>query len=110
MKIAVSFAALAVELGGEPIRPFADPARHAIFAIRAAFEAATRPAGMDLDRSVALRVFGERREADCHQHEFALPRRRQTAFHASGPITLTTTGGITWNLTIKSRWRCTAGR
>ncbi len=41
VKIAVSFAALAVELGGEPIRPFTDPAQHAIFAIRAAFEAAT---------------------------------------------------------------------
>jgi len=40
-RIAVSFAALAVELGGDAIRPFADPAQHAIFAIRTAFEAAT---------------------------------------------------------------------
>jgi len=39
--IAVSFAALAVELGGDAIRPFADPTRHAIFAIRAAFKAAS---------------------------------------------------------------------
>jgi len=41
VNLAVSFAALAVELGGEAIRPFADPARHAIYAIRAAFRAAS---------------------------------------------------------------------
>jgi transposase-like protein len=41
VKIAVSFAALAVELGGDAIRPFTDPAQHAISAIRAAFKAAT---------------------------------------------------------------------
>jgi len=40
-RIAVSFAALAVELGGEAVSPFADPARHAISAIRAAFGAAS---------------------------------------------------------------------
>ena len=36
----VAFAALAVELGGEAIRPPADPARFAVAAIGAAFEAA----------------------------------------------------------------------
>jgi transposase-like protein len=41
VKIGVSFAALAVELGGDAIAPFADPARHAIYAIRAAFRAAS---------------------------------------------------------------------
>ena len=36
----VGFAALAVELGGEAIRPAADPGRFAVAAIRAAFGAA----------------------------------------------------------------------
>jgi hypothetical protein len=36
----VAFAALAVELGGEAIRPAADPGRFAVAAIGAAFEAA----------------------------------------------------------------------
>ena len=69
-------------------RPSPEPARYAISAIRAAFRGSERPAGMGLDRAVALRVFGERREADRHQHRFPLPRRRQTAFHASGPIAM----------------------
>jgi len=36
----VAFAALAVELGGEPVRPAADPGRFALAAITAAFGAA----------------------------------------------------------------------
>jgi hypothetical protein len=41
VRIGVSFAALCVELGGEAIAPFAEPARYAISAIRAAFAAAS---------------------------------------------------------------------
>jgi hypothetical protein len=39
-ELGVSFAALAVELGGEPVRPAASPARFALEAITAAFGAA----------------------------------------------------------------------
>jgi hypothetical protein len=41
VRIGVSFAALCVELGGEVIAPFAEPAHYAISAIRAAFAAAS---------------------------------------------------------------------
>jgi hypothetical protein len=89
VRIGVSFAALCVELGGEAIAPFAEPARYAISAIRAAFAAASALPGWASIGTVALRLFGERRrEADRHQHRFPLPRRRQTAFHASGPIVM----------------------
>ena len=79
----VAFAALAVELGGEAIRPAAEPGRFAVAAIGAAFGAACRAAGMGGAGRVAVRVVGERREADRGQHNLALPDRRQTAFHAS---------------------------
>ncbi len=39
-ELGVAFAALAVELGGEPVRPAADPGRFALAAITAAFGAA----------------------------------------------------------------------
>jgi hypothetical protein len=39
-ELGVAFAALAVELGGQPIRPPADPGRFAVAAIAAAFDAA----------------------------------------------------------------------
>ncbi len=39
-ELGVAFAALAVELGGEPVRPPADPGRFALAAVRAAFDAA----------------------------------------------------------------------
>jgi len=41
LRIGVSFAALCVELGGDAIAPFTEPARYAISAIRAAFAAAS---------------------------------------------------------------------
>jgi Domain of unknown function (DUF6431) len=44
-RLAVGFAALAVELGGEPIEPGDDPQAWALAAIRAAFRAATALAG-----------------------------------------------------------------
>jgi hypothetical protein len=40
-ELGVAFAALAVELGGEAIRPAADPGRFALAAISAAFDAAS---------------------------------------------------------------------
>src|SRR5258706_152736 len=42
-----------------------------------------RPAGMGRAGGVAVRVRGERRDADRRQHNLALPDGRQTAFHAS---------------------------
>ena len=84
-ELGVAFAALAVELGGEAIRPAAEPGRFALAAIGAAFGAAAGLPGWLAAGRVAVRVGGERREADRGQHNLALPDRRQTAFHASCP-------------------------
>ena len=66
------FAALAVELGGEAIRPAAEAGRFALAAVGAAFAAAAGLAGMAPAGRVAVRVGGERREADRGQHSLAL--------------------------------------
>ena len=71
-------------------------------AIGAAFEAAAHAGGLGRAGPVAVRVGGERREADRHQHEYALSDRRQASFHASGPvIDGTRTRGMTWTTTAR---------
>jgi hypothetical protein len=79
-ELAVSFSALAVELGGEVVRPQPDPLRSAVTAIGAAFTAA---AGLGGAGTVAVRLRGDRREPACRQRILALPDHRQAAFHAS---------------------------
>ena len=55
VELGVGFAALAVELGGEPLRPPAGAGRFALAAIRAAFEAA---AGLPGWLALGRRRFG----------------------------------------------------
>jgi transposase len=43
-------------------------------------------AGVGECRAVAVRLGGDRREADRHQHGFALVDHRQPSFHASSPL------------------------
>ena len=81
----VAFAALAVELGGEAIRPAADPGRFAVAAIGAAFGAAAALpgwAGLGVWRFASSvsggRLIAANTTSPC-------PDRRQTAFHASYP-------------------------
>ena len=57
--------------------PVDDARSFALGARSGSLPSGERPAGMALDRAVALRLCGERREAARHQHRFALPRRRQ---------------------------------
>src|SRR5512142_1912556 len=59
---------------------------------------------------VAIRVGGDRREADRGQHTLALPDRRQTAFHASCPAITGMRRQTAWTTGSKSRSHCTAGR
>ena len=92
-ELGAGFAALAVELGGEAIRPAAEAGRFALAAIGAAFAAAAGLPGWLAAGRVAVRVVGERREADRGQHRLALPGGRQTAFHASCPIGTAMNGG-----------------
>ena len=104
------FAALAVELGGEAIRPAAEAGRFALAAIGAAFAAAAGLPGWLAAGRVAVRVVGERREADRRQHRLALPDGRQTAFHASCPASARMNGGPRWTARGRNRSHCTAGR
>ena len=85
-ELAVTFAALAAELGGDVITPLPDVAT--LCARRLSWRLAGRLGlpGMAGCWSVALRLRRHRREVDRHQHEYALSHRRQTAFHASCPI------------------------
>ena len=69
-ELGVAFAALAVELGGEAVRP-AGAGRFALAAVGAAFAAAAGLPGWRAGR-VAVRVVGDRREADRRQHSLAL--------------------------------------
>ncbi len=59
---------------------------------------------------VAVRLGRHRRGIDRHQHELALSRRRQTAFHASCPIEGREREETRWNTTEPRPWPCTAGR
>ena len=109
--LAVAFAALAVELGGEAVDAAGDPMRRRARRHR-------RPPGGPRVRcrdgwpsgggASARRCAGGRLAR--HQHELALSRRRQTSFHASCPMTDHETGETTWTTTTPRRWRCTAGR
>jgi Domain of unknown function (DUF6431) len=87
-ELAVSFSALAVELGGEVVRPQPDPLQSAVAAISAAFTAAAAPAGVGRPGSVAVRGRGDRREPAGRQRILALPDHRRAAFPASQePVT-----------------------
>ncbi len=68
------------------------------------------PAGVGRAGGVAVRLRGERREADRRQHNLALPGGRQTAFHASCPAITGMREAEGWITSCKSRSRCTAGR
>ena len=83
-ELGAAFAALAVELDGEAVTP--PPGRAGSRWRRSApRRRGGRPAGMGPAGRVAVRVGGDRREADRRQHSLALVRGRQAAFHASYP-------------------------
>ena len=84
-ELGVGFAALAVELGGEAITPAGPGEPVGAGRDRRGVRRGRRAAGMAPAGRVAVRVVGERREADRRQQRLALPDRRQTAFHASYP-------------------------
>ena len=108
--LARSFAALAVELGGEALTPLNDPGHDALAAIGAAWRAAAGAAGMVGRGAVALRFVGVRRDARRHQHELPLSPRRQTSFHASCHMTAKDKETTTWMTNMQKRSRCTVGR
>ena len=99
----VAFAALAVELGGQPVTPPAGAGRSR------GVRRGRRAAGMGPAGRVAVRVVGDRREADRRQHNLALVRGRQAAFHASYPA-FTGIRRTAWTTRGRNRSRCTAGR
>ncbi len=84
-ELGLAFAALAVELGGEPVCPGGQPGQVRVRGDHRGVQRGGGPAGMAGGRGVAVRLVGERREADRGQHNLALPDRRQAAFHASCP-------------------------
>ena len=77
---------------------------------RCRFRCGLLPAGLAGAGGVAVRVGGERREADRGQQKLALPDRRQTAFHASCPAITGMRRQRAWTTGSKRKWRCTAGR
>jgi hypothetical protein len=82
-ELAVSFAALCAELGGEAVRP--DPDRRlrwAAGAVGAAFEAASGLPGWAV-LGAWLRRRGDRREPAGRQRVLTLADHRRQAFHAS---------------------------
>jgi hypothetical protein len=113
-ELAVSFSALAAELGGEVVRPLPDRLRSAVVAVGAAFTAA---AGLGGAGTVAVRLRRDRREPAGRQRILALPDDRQAAFHASQEL-MTRTGAMTpaggvvpgWMRRCGRRSRCTGGR
>src|SRR6266567_4631727 len=86
--------------GGGPVRAGGDRRR---------VRRGRRPAGMGPAGGVAVRVVGDRREADRRQHSLALVRGRQAAFDGSCPA-MTAEGRTAWITSSKSRSRCTGGR
>ena len=84
-ELGVAFAALAVELDGVAVTPPSAAGRFALAAISAASDAAACSAGTGPAGRLAVRLGGDRREADRRPHNLALVRGRQAAFHASYP-------------------------
>src|SRR6266702_3446860 len=82
-ELGVAFAALAVELGGAAVTPPAGPVRAG--RDRRRVRRGRRAAGVAPAGRVAVRLSGDRRQADRRQHGLALVRGRQAAFHASYP-------------------------
>ena len=115
-ELAVSFSALAAELGGEVVRPRPDPLRSAVAAVGAAFTAAAGlPGWAVLGRwRFACAVTGGSPAG--RQRDLALPDHRQAAFHASQEL-MARTGAVTpeggvpgWMRRCGRRSRCTGGR
>ncbi|MFZ0188899.1 MAG: hypothetical protein WAL72_18360 [Streptosporangiaceae bacterium] len=84
-ELGVAFATVAVELGGRAVTPPAGAGRFAPTTIGAAFAAAASLLGWGPAGRVAVRLSGDRRQADRRQHSLALVRGRQAAFDASYP-------------------------
>ena len=82
-ELAVSFPALAADLGGDVLRPLDPPARFCGRGDRGGVRGGGRAAGMGCAGAVAVRERGDRREPDRRQRKLALPDHRQEAFHAS---------------------------
>ena len=109
-ELGVAFAALAVELGGERCPPGGGARRVRVSRDWRGVRRGRRAAGVAGGGGVAVRVGGDRREADRRQHNLALSDRRQTAFHASCPAITGMRRQTAWTTGSKSRSRCTAGR
>ncbi len=106
----VAFAALAVELGGEAIRPAPGAAGLALAAIRAAFEAACALpgwAGLGVWR-FASSVSGGRLIAANATSPFLIVGRRR--FMPPIPPLPALRRQTAWITRSSRRWRCTAGR
>lgn len=88
--LAVSLAALAIDLGGEVVTPpYPDVSRALLD--RCCMGGGVWTARVARVRPLAVHLVGHRRELHRHQHELALPLCRQKAFHASCPVNGTTT-------------------
>ena len=81
-ELAVSFSALAAELGGEVIGLAWLSCQRAAVAIGRCFYCGGRAAGMGAAGAVAVRLRGDRREPAGRQRNLALADHRQAAFHA----------------------------
>jgi hypothetical protein len=108
--LAGSFAALAVELGGEALTPLGDPRRHALAAMAAAWRAASALPGWLAAGPwrFCWSVCGGTLVATNTNSPYLLAR--QTSFHASCQMTTTRQEMTTWTKPTLKRWHCTAGR
>ena len=108
--LGVAFAALAVEPGGDAIRPPADAGQFAVAAIGAAFGAAAGlPGWAGLGRwRFACAVSGGTLIAANMIAPWLIVG--ETAFHASCPINQAGRQAMAWTARGRTRWRCTAGR
>ena len=108
--LGVAFAALAVEPGGDAIRPPADAGQFAVAAIGAAFGAAAGlPGWAGLGRwRFACAVSGGTLIAANTISPWLIVG--ETAFHASCPINQAGRQAMAWTARGRTRWRCTAGR
>ena len=115
-ELAVSFSALAVELGGEAVRPLPDRVPVRCGGDRRGVHGGGRAAGLGGAGTVAVRLRGDRREPAGRQRNLALPDHRQAAFHASQELMTRgchdagREGCPGWMRRCGRRSRCTGGR
>jgi hypothetical protein len=85
LEVAETIGSVAMELGGQAVTPQAGAGRVRANCDRRRVPPGREPARMGPAGRVAVRLSGDRRQADRRQHSLALVRGRQAAFDASYP-------------------------